>query len=903
MTPTNIAHGIKWKTLAFVLFVAFCSIGSAQNLLHNGSFEAGAAGWTRTGQLGITSEGADMPTASAVVSSNNAYVHGGHSFYNVGIVRSASFMCWAGQTNTLTWSDRASSSLNVHAAIMPLWQVNVDPGVDDTNGTVAAYSSTATTAWTRHTNQYVVKTNGLHIVKFYQAGSPMWIDAVMVETGSVAHAFQPMSPIEFNVDTADPENVLFVGDSKVARFTYWNDPVISATTNMTTVYTFPNLWNTNLAWGTISTNSMVTGATVINLNLPATWGTIRTLSYVTNLPHTWNETIITAFPFAAQTGVDLNGLMGADMNWGTNSLADARRLGVARARMLSQTREFRWEQLYTNLTTVKTFGTAWYTDFIVSNAMNYSSIPFFVVLTPEDNIWRSNTAETNANWTVMRDSFIYYGSNVIYRYRPGNPSGLVITNYEIINESQQGRATVDLNNPVYYSDLYTNLLAVAKAISSDINFLCCGGVSSAGQGTNQWAYISPWAKSNTWGHTFHFYPGNSGAQDPNDNDDIAQYTTANYYDWQREYLTNKFSWNTENATRDTGAYHSELAAFAYPFWGSFADMKDASGAAIPNYWSGNQLWNQELDERGHINATMRVTYNFLRTVGSGFTHFNFQYITAINDNVFSGNTPTIYELNYTLKPWAAALFVANHLVKKPGLGRIYNTNENNIEAWGFTNSIGCVAPAFAPNKGNYRITTTNSNIAQFDCMGNLIKASGTNFDISRLVTYLVSSNLTYAQFSATIGSASAATNADTIAPGLTVDVSPIGATTAWGTRGTNIFKFTAIDNAVSNYGVSNSPPNVPLGNIMVTNVYYRYTFDRGATWSAWSQTNVFAYSFPVATNCALGVQAKDKIGNTTPTVYGPNFGDLTVPEAIPDPSTNGLTINATVLNVGTLILR
>ncbi len=596
-----------------------------------------------------------------------------------------------------------------------------------------------------------------------------------------------------------------------------------------------------------------------------------------------DETSVAIFPYDAQSGRDTNNLLGIHPHWSVYHLSDARRVGFGWARIFSPIPEFRWTNVFPRLIETNTYNGQWLIDYFATNIANGDLIPI-VPLTGEDHKFYNEGVydDTNASLAVMVGYYTNYVRRMVEHL---SAAPFNFKHWGIWNEHQQTpHSVVALEDPQIYVNFLTNAARAIKIADPTAVVMGLSGVAPAELGSNDWFYATSQGKSDIDWLDLHYYPQQSGLEDPNATEDNASDTSKNYASWFNAFPKGTRNViNSETAVSGPGGYHTMKVAYRYPYYWD-----------DPNRWT-NESWYAETDSR-IISTTDRLLYNFCRSIGWGMNQFNLQNARAPDEVTFTaganGPAVTIYELNNMLKPWVVALLNAADLVKRPGLGRWTIASQYFIEAYGHTNSLGVVAPIFAFNRGGYTLTVTNGAFEQLDFMRNRIRTNSLTFNVGRSVTFLRSGTLTYAQMKATIENATVVTNADTTAPGLSIDVAPTGWTTAWGTSGSNDFKALALDDSVMTWASSGTSSNVQ--------VQYCWSVDGGSNFSPWSPTNHFSYSWPVAGNYNVIWKAKDAAGNVS-TKTTANFGDLSPP---PNASTNGLTINVTGrLNVGTLILR
>lgn len=850
---------------ACILLLLSCFCASGANLIHNSSFELGPSGWFVWGNTNNAFQrGNEEAVGSLVVATNGSATHGSHSIVFQTRLIARPFLMPAGPC-TLTWDARGLNAVLLSAGVQQTYKaLQVNTELIPTN------SFSITTSWKRFTNVFIAPTSGWYMVKF--VAQRTWIDRVQVETGSVASAYAPM-PIEVGMDTADPENALFSGDAKVLRFNFWNALM---PTNVSVYYQLlSSIWNTNIASGIISTNMLQTNANVtINLTLPAINGGVRALCYITNLYDTWDETSLAVFPFAAQSGRNTNGLLGIDTHYSAYHLRSARRIGFSWVRAFSLMNYSRWTRVFPTLTTTNIDNGKWYPDFQFEVVATNDLVPL-VVLAGEDNQWYP---QTNASLDVMIGDATNYVGRMVYRYSqpPYN-----IKHWEMWNEPQQTpRATVALYDPTIYANLYTNIARLVKVIDPASTVVAFAGYSQGSQGDAAWAAFTPQGKTDADVLSWHLYPQMGGDTDPNAPDDYRAFSTANLDPIIRSFLGVRPLWMTEAFISDAGGYHGANDTFEYPF-----------------FWGVDPDWLTEAEFNTHDNMAMpamdRIVYSFVRTIGWGFKQYTMQSGRMPDDTIWQSAHPTIYEIDNRFKPWTVALCMANYFIQTPGLGRITNSASTNyVEAYLHTNTFGVVVPIWCPDRTNRTLSFSSSPGAFFDTMGNLISTNSLSIQLTRSVRYLVNGTLNASQMTNLVMTAGVAITADVIAPGVTVDLSPVGETIAWGVTGTNAFKATALDDTVVQYGghVGQPPPVIPSNQ---TNVQYRWSFNEGGSWSPWGATNHFYHSFAGPGLYKVSWQAKDLQNNLSPMVTGPAFGDMT-------PGASNVINISGVANIGTI---
>lgn len=832
--------------MRFVAIILLMLLGlpvSGQNLIRNSSFEVGGSGWITFGSPSSTQHGIDYPLAEHIVNTNGVGRHGAYAmWFRNELVGPPVYL--TNGTYTHTFEARGNSSIS--AGIVQTYLVAVIP----------PDSFSVTASWQSFTNTFTAPTNGWYCPRYYSASTPgeFWIDKIQLTRGSTAEPYAPAAVIEVGMDTADSGNSLFLSDSKTLRFKLWNN---GAQTNASVAYQITGLWNTNLATGFITTNALAANTnTTINFTLPSFWGWQRAVCYVTNINNTWSETTISVFPYAAGVSRDTNSLLGVHSQFSPYHLRQNRQIGFGWTRVFSPLNQSRWTNVFpASMSAPAEYSPGvWHADFqylwIGTNILEP-----FTPLAPQDHEW---WVQTNASRALMIADYVNYTTQMVHRYKGTNKY------WEIFNEPQQNDAGVTtiprhIMAPYYgsnYAWIATNAAVQIRLFDPNAIIIGFGGYNSADQGWDAWTNMM--AFSNYFSAlSFHLYPQDQ-LLDPNLIEDDNVYSSVNVGSIARKFKGIKPLWNTETAGYGVGGYHGINMGFVYPF---------RNGPLTPAWTS--VAWYNELNNRAYRESEV-IAINFLRCIGWGFSHYNLQNAASITVDQFGFPHPTIYELNNTVKPEIVALTMANHFIKTPGLGRGTNSTQANayyIELYMHTNSLGSVMTGWSNDRTNRTLTlaASSSYPAVYDLMGNPIQSNSPTVLITRSPRIFVSGSLTIAQLSNALCNATYTLPGDTIAPGLTIDFSPVGRTTE-GVGITNLFTWTPIEETTLSWA------SITVSNSM-TNVLSRWSFDEGSTWTDWNQSNHVYRSFSDSTLRRITVQSKDKANNTT-TASGPYFGDF-----------------------------
>lgn len=799
-----------------LLFLA--STVSAANLVPNSSFECGPGrGWMYFG--GNDNKG-DSSAISGCLSTTN--FHGTVSFEVQSRLISRSIWLNAGDY-TVSAYIRAPSSLSVQFGLMDAGRLDQTPG----------NAVTATNGWQRFSHTRTITTNGFYNFKVYHISSTVFplVDAVQVEAGTSLSAYAPLCNVEMGLDTSDPDNLLLSADAKQFRMRFWNDGTASTNTGQYMIYDFLN--------NIIGSNSFsqvlpaVTNTTVV-VNLSASNGWMRLTSRLYEFNDSWDETEIAVLPYAVNMAVDTNSFLGTHPPYFAYHLNRERRSGYGFARDLSPAACARWGTIETSR------GVFAWNDVAFSNFVNSGMTPvcnLFPGVSPTWPVWATN-GDGTADW-IAYSNFCYV---TVARY---SASPYNVHYWETINEPNTfgGTGFPVLTNAAILAMVITNTVQAITLADPSAYVIALGGMAHAADGWDVWTNLPTYIQNKISAVSCHVYPqdnGTTAGNDPNLSESDVHFTSM--MDWWLYFGTVKPIWNTESGTFGSGGY------------------KTINSLLQGNY----SLWSAPALEASRIEIQARAQYSIdrqiyavLRSLGWGFKVYVNYWSKHFNDQMvdLSPTDPTTLEFNSATKPNEVAVLMTKYLAGI-GLGHVTNANATSMDIFVFTNSLGTSLACWNWDRTFKTITTTNANIALYDCMGNQLQTNSTSILITRTPRYLVSGSLTTAQLSNTVKYASVAAYTDTNAPKLSFDVAPSG---AWdGTPMLTLAKWTAFD--------ENKIIYAPNGVDPATNVVYKWHLDSDS-YTALSASNHAWLPTMANGNHTLYVTAQDSLGNNAEYSY------------------------------------
>lgn len=813
---------------------------SAANLVPNSSFECGPGrGWM---YFGGVDRGGNSGSMSDRLSTTN--FHGTRSFEVSSRLLSRAIWLDAG-TYTLSFYCRAPSALTVNYNIMNAASLVTTPSA----------SSSATNGWQRFSTTFTASSNYFYFVKLYHISSTLFplVDAVQVETGAVATAYSPMNQVEMGLDTAEGNNLLMAGDTKEFRLRFWND---GAATNATGQYMIYDFLNRIMASNSISQTVAASNSTV-TVSLPATNGWLRIVSRLYESNDSSDETSVAVFPYAASTARNTNGFLGTHPNYFSAMVNRERRSGFAFGRDLSPAAGVRW-------TTVEpTSNNFVWNDATMTQFSTNNLEPICNLTTGLDGQWP--TWATNGDGSACIECYTNYVFKTVQRYSvaPYN-----VHYWETLNEPQNYSTNPIFNTTVTgISNLAVLMDWTVKAIRDAdpaAYILAFGGVNSASQHAYPvWTNLQATTKSNIDGLSCHLYPVDM-ADDPNLQDVDVHYASPN--EWGATFTGIKPMWNTESGSWSAGGFKGLNSMVKGNYNLTTAPALEASRIEA------------QARHQAQVDRNVRVC---LRSLGCGIRFVNY-WSKYFNDALLDTSTvdPTVMEYNGAERPAGVAVLMANQFAGL-GFGRFTNANATGVmELYQFTNTLGCSIVAFNYDRSMITLTTTNANIALYDCMGNMIQTNSTSLLINRTPRYLVSGSLTQSQLSNTVKYATSAATLDTVPPNVSFDIAPSG---NW--DGSTTFKLAKWSGHDENKLLwTTAGP--------ATNIVYKWHLD-GDAYTAYSASNHAWLPTLANGNHTLYVTAQDSIGNNSEFSYA--FSN-----AVVSAETNGTTINSTRLNIGTI---
>lgn len=815
---------------ALVLLSALVANGA--NLLPNSSFESG--GFNRKGWLfyadtsvsGDRESGASTGEKFAPLSSN--------MWTNDAMTGSNAFRM--GQAGTL-WS-QATPLTGGQAYKVSVWvkaranHSNIRWGVANaTNYSTTPLSNTisATTSWARSSFNYTPAVDGLFALGFtwFNDKTNSWFtafDDVMIEASASLNAWEPLAQVEAGFYVTNYSGIFFDDDPKEMGLMFYN-----ASAQLDVAYEVRWMDDYNRCVQTnAGTHTATAGRSVLPLALPPTNGWLRVTSRL-NFENSWDETAVFVVPqtrgYAQTVGEDsVIGTHPPASIYSANKYKDLFPLG----RNLSPARQqMRWVdiQLATNTW-------VWYNDQVASWATN--GVQVLAELTPgQDGEWHPLFAVTNGGVAYVSEaSYITYCTNVAARY--GSSGSNWIWKYEILNEPHQyGTRTANTNlavtnkyaYPSNYARLYTSVVNAVTNVDPAARFVCIAGVGGLGSGGAQWA-ADVWAlvpttvRDRTDVLSYHLYPDT--AIDPNVDD-----RSDDHFGWYREWRDTvlplgKEMWNTEGGIWNSGGMLGRNALWPseyQPTPGSFpGKYRLYAGALSPEMLRG---W-QETRTRPTIDVASR---SIARNIGWGFTKWFYYDGRHFNGNSHLSTEPHLEAWDDMMRPHAAALASFAAIIDHgTGSGPLTNANSGGPEMYPFVGLDGRrVIGAWSPDAVLRTLTTTNGEFSQMDHWGNVLASNSTSVLLTRTPRFFRSDTLTITQLTNTFRHSTVATNADTVAPAVSVDIAPTG---PYASGQFALLKWSAVDNQLVPYDAGNE----------ATNIVYRYRVD-GGSWSGYSQSN------------------------------------------------------------------
>ncbi len=859
--------------------------GATPNLLPNSSIECGTETTFTHGSCCAAEFGNDTAPAGLLSPTNT--IHGNYSlraprtrfYYPVPYLLAGTY------TETF-WmmSDTAGTAIKTLLCATDFTSLLTN-GCSNPNITVGTSG-----AW--FTNQITILSNGYYSLFWYeQSPTPLvWIDAIQLQTGTVASAYAPMAPIEVGLTTTNLHHMLRPANPQYIQLKCWNDGSTAGMTSIVEVFDFAN---SNIQTTVVSTNALPSGATTINVSISHT-GSLRATVYQPNVNNSRSELLFSVLPHAPTTVRGTNGVIGTHSSYGFDAKISAAEAGYTDDRSLSPAKCTRWSNQQPNGTGPFTFD-PYCVPFFNSNYLE----TLFVLSPGLDNTWPA--AATNAAGYPDTNAFaIYCGTNAAH-FSPAPSNAMA---FEIGNEWQGITNTFVGVTAFFQSASNTAAFQLAGARAVRANCAACTIVIGAGENDSIRGY-SIWtnlvAMTNATGEltllgckwSAHLYPSNKGSDNPNSPDEDLGHVNS-VQPWVQALGSVLPLWNTEMGNQ------SGKGGWLGPMMMTDDDTVGHGGAFATHGTLVPEAGRDWLGGQRKIVAVDRESKQVFRTLGCGLRKV-FCYFGQETDSDYWSNDAFgagCWEPNGALKGGSvAALIAARHFARYPGLGRVTNQTMLTLEAYLFTNQLGTVLATWCSSNTDWTMTFTNGHFGLWDVNANGMGTNLSSIRVGRTPVILVSGDMTRDQmvtnfmFATVTGPLT-----DTTGPSISMDISPIGVVT----NGTYVFKWTVVDRNKQAWSIPASPATYSPDN---TNNRSRIKFYQNDTWRDYGETNFAVVSLTVNTQMNLFVEGKDFYNNVT-TNIGPRFG-MMEPASVPpiDPSTNGLTINATVLNVGTLILQ
>lgn len=908
---------------------------SSGNLMPNSSFEFGVNdGWTsgRNGDFGEEIWLSNMVTNGVGYHGNRcaAILASGPNVFRYQI-QSPSLWIRSDSDKqrqyTLSWYDRDGGG-TYYDIRMGMHYAGADGYI--TNAIMTNRYTPATGSWTRRqTNLFLTpQPNALfHFTIFRSAPAPMLFDAFQLEetpvTG-VASDYAPMDPVEVALATGRNGSIFDTNEARNVTVQFYNNTASSS--NVSFRYVVYD-WMSRIAAQGTNTYTAEPGYSTETLTLTATNnGTSRMYGWLEGATSGKRaELVFSVCPLPDAPILETNSIFGSHAlnDW---PLLESNKLwGISWQGGLSPGGITEWSEIepsndnWTWTTPDNEVNRAYTNSIIVANITSLADIPSWALVRSFDYTsesggpfqlneqlsWASGqSVQLAVIWDRGTTGVMFVSNLVGTASWPTNGhtlTGLTSLATCTISSIFDGEATtpptydiespphpVHFSNYVYttvnrYKDrirywedfnepsadwspmahavLLSNFVAAVRAADPTAYILAFGGVAektTSGWPFEVWDLLDTWTKNNIDAVAVHNYPA--------DTDNTRLWTSKALIDY-----TGKPAWNTE-----TGVWG----------WGDHKGERTGGPQGAISYM--DHVRENEF-KRTVLENTAKAARNWLGSFMVGMSRYLYydgrvQSYTLWTEELALSVNPTV--MNYTddsLNSVGVALLWSRHFCDLPTSIVVATNNANaNICGVGFQRASGnqVVAVWAMPYETNYLATVTNSAFAVYDLHGNLVATNDSTVIINRYPTYWVSGSLTGEQLVATARSAAIAVTTDTVAPAVSIDLSPHGE--ADNRKLPLRFRWIAVDD------LNNNSDNTPL------QVLTQYRFPGVTDWSGWS-ANREAELASMPSETTIEVQAKDASGNESETFYGPAFGTPLTPihtneTAIRPRGTGGLSL-------------
>jgi hypothetical protein len=816
--------------LAVMFLLGAWSAQAAANLVPNGSFEIGAGrGWMKS----ISGfYGHSMPIVGCV---SNTGTHGSHSLRLEGRTISRGMWLEAGSV-TMTFSAMAFPDAG------PMFYDLVPPtSVQHSSGNMETASGMNSSTWTRYTNTFVIATAGMyHCIFEHFQNATMIIDAVQVEVGASATPFSPALDVECAIEVPQT-NHFFSGDTPRFDLRLWNNTGDSSNTRV--AYEVFDSWNSNVLSGALTVAVPANSAATETVNLPEQTGWFRVVSHLQTEDGS-DEATLAVYPYAMDLDPDPDSILGTHTTANNFHSTLLHWKKYKHNRVLSPAYgATRWWNASGD-GVEQTEGNFTFRDNIITNIHN-AGIAITAPLTSSDGTWPQwSTNKTVPELLISYSNYVYVISS---RYAD-------VDCWEIWNEPyQSGPTTNPMSIRVATNYLKVAQVAIRVLTNTDpgCKIILIGGASGNGDWAYEvWTNLTASEQSAVYAISTHQYPpDNSASVDPELG--VTSYGSANRLD----------TWVTTFEGSGVRLFNTESGSWQVGGMKGWNNMWPASYNLTATY----TVEAQRSDKMHRTLLTlMRVSTQFLRTIGLGFSRYYYYDHRSWQAQVDDSVQPYSTDYMHVDAPAGVSLSIGTEFVYH-GFGQVTNVNVSGtaLEMYVYTNRTGRVAvAAWCADRGRKTLTLTNSAVAIYDVMGNQIATNVSEVLTYRLPVYLVSDTLSLTEMSNTVKYAAVASAADTLPPQVSIDIAPRG---VGNPSGLGLLKWTALDAFRQQYHLTQEQGQRVNYDLLINNAYVLRN----------SQSNHF-WVGPYLTqdgNTIFTIVARDPDGNESVTYHSPTGDD------------------------------
>lgn len=649
--------------------------------------------------------------------------------------------------------------------------------------------------WARHSGLFTNATDGAYILSFAheQPLANITIDNVQLEAVS-ATAYAPIQ-IEAGIAFDSTNHTFFLGTNAQFHVAYWND---GPETNVVTEYNVYDVFNSNVLSGYV-TNTLAAGTNTesADIDLTGHFGWHRILTRVLTVQDSWDEATYTYYNCDNKlTG----GWLGAHMNAGAFDTAWYTNRNVYTFRSLSPSKLGRWRLVETSSNVFDFFQNDYW------DAMIAAGLDIVYVMSPQQITVNDLGVVTDQGWPpwatnyTREQLFSAYTNHVWHVGTNLNAYGASNFKIELWNEPVQSGASniINIREATNYVWMVTNAMTVLSNISPDFQFIIVGGASVASWGTTVWDLIKEgWGTNMIVGGSYHIYPKSQEDFNTPDPSETVRTFALHAASFNGELPV----WNSEAGSGCIGSYKG--------WWGMGDRMYDLYGLNGPYTVEAERYWRQFRTPHD----VMWATKNLWESMNAGFSHYICYYGRMWQPSYgFGDDAQMLSDWSLVETPSFAALVTAQSMVPNPVCLGFVTNGTTTLEAGLYTNEIGqIVAPFFLDSKGLATFTTTNGAFEVLDYYGNQIQTNAVAFSAGRHIQYIRTGDMDLIQLSNNLASASYATNNDTVAPNIVVDVAPVG---IWESNRVGLVKWSTADNYRGVY-LSGDSTNAILNSLSI----------------------------------------------------------------------------------------